>query len=336
MVNRKIVAEMAGVSTATVTRVTSGKGYVSEEARLKVEEAIKKLNYRPNQLAQNLRWKKSNIIAVIAEDILNPYNSELIEKMFFEARQRGYIISLFLLTEYERRGGLRGIVDEICANRFVGVINMALDYYFSEEDIERLGQLNIRMVNVPKLTSQQSTSDFDMFRLDYESAMRDAYKILKQKGRKKVAFVSGVSYIRAVGDPRYRAYCKLSREYGMTEDENLVIYGDYPVNKYPDLGYKAVQKLYDEKIEFDAIFCLTDIIAQGVIKGLQERGKNIPQDVSLFACDNIQLSEMISPALTTIDTLKKEIAEAYIKYIFNEEQEYPIQLKAKFIRRQSL
>ena len=73
MVTKQDVAERAGVSTATVGRVLSGKGYVSADARAKVEEAVRALNYRRNNLAANLRKRKSNVIAVLVEDLLNPY-----------------------------------------------------------------------------------------------------------------------------------------------------------------------------------------------------------------------------------------------------------------------
>ncbi len=325
MVNRKTVAEMAGVSTATVTRVTSGKGYVSEEARLKVEEAIKKLNYRPNQLAQNLRMQRNNAIAVIAEDIVNPYNSELIERMSFEARQRGYVISLFLLTEYEREGGMQEIIDEICANRFAGVINMTLNSY-EEKDIERLRSLNIPI----------SLSVTPIMRLDYEPPMREAYKILQEKGRKRIAFLSGAPSRFTGWDERYVSYCKLNKEFGMAEDENLILYGDYPKQQYFNFGYEAIHKLMKEKVEFDAIFCLTDIIVAGVINGLNEYGKRVPDDILIFSCDNIQLAPMLIPPLTTIDTNRKAIAEVYIKYILGLEQEYPVKITSRLIRRQSL
>ncbi len=326
MVNRKTVAAMAGVSTATVTRVTSGKGYVSEEARKKVEEAIKTLNYRPNQLAQNLRMQRSNAIAVIVEDIVNPYNSELIEKMAFEARKRGYALALYLLTDYEGRGGLAGVIDEICANRFAGVINITFGSRFEEVDIERLKSLNIPI----------SVSNISMLKIDYEGPMREAYKLLKDRNCKRIAFINGMPdwFIRR--DYRYIAYCKLNKEFGMEEDERLIVGGDYPRSKYFDLGYRGIEKLFEEGVEFDAVFCLTDIIAAGVINALNERGKKIPDDLPLFGCDNIQLSTMLTPPLTTIDECHKRIAEIYIKYILGEEQEYPVKLHTRLIRRQSL
>ena len=81
MVTKKEVAEYAGVSTATVSRVINGVGYISSETERKVRKAIEELNYIPNKLAGNLARNKSNLIAVLVEDLINPYYMALVDAM---------------------------------------------------------------------------------------------------------------------------------------------------------------------------------------------------------------------------------------------------------------
>lgn len=327
LVNRKAVAALVGVSTATVTRVTSGRGYVSEEARTKVEEAIRKLNYHPNQLARSLRMRKSNMIAVIAEDIVNPYYSEVIEAMITEARRYGYIVVLYILTEHVESEKLSDLIDEICNSLYAGIINLTL-IPFHKREIERISALNVPTIN---LAGEEELVD-----LDYEKGMREAFSILRGQGKKRIAFVSGTPWGFVKSDGRYLAYRKLLGEFGMEEDPRLIVDGDYPITKYFELGYRAVQKLHREGVPFDSVFCLTDMIAPGVVRALSEFGKKVPEDVSLFSCDNVQLSAMLSPSVSTLDGHGKDLARLYIQYILGMVKNLPAHFEAEFVRRESL
>lgn len=331
VVNRKAVAALAGVSTTTVTRVTSGRGYVSPEARRKVEEAIRKLNYQPNQVARSLRMRRSNMIAIIAEDIVNPYYSEVIEAMITEARRYGYIAVLYILTEHVESEKLNNVIDEICNNLFAGIVNITL-IPFHKRELERLSALHIPMVNL----SDGSDSQEELIVLDYETGMREAFGILKEKGRKRLAFVSGTPWGFVKSDGRYLAYQKLVREFGMEEDPRLIIDGDYPITKYFELGYRAGRKLLREHIPFDSVFCMTDMIAPGVVRALAEFGKKVPDDISLFSCDNVQLSGMLSPSVSTMEGHGKELARLYIQYVLGQVKKLPVHFTAEFIRRESL
>lgn len=121
MVTKQDVAKRAGVSTATVGRVLSGKGYVSAESRAKVEEAIKALNYRRNNLAANLRKRKSNVIAVLVEDLLNPYYMHLAEAMGRRAKEKNSIVSLHAVSDRD----VRQVLDDLFSNRVCGIVNLA-------------------------------------------------------------------------------------------------------------------------------------------------------------------------------------------------------------------
>ena len=326
MPGRKEVARIAGVSTATVTRVTSGKGYVSAEVRERVQKVIRELEYQPNQLARNLRMKRSNVIAVLIQDISNPYYIDQIDAMVEEARKYNCIISLFLINEYVEKNKINELIDEICANQVIGMVNIT-GIVFEEKYLEKFRQMKLRGVYL---------DNTNHILINYESSMREAYRILKEKGKKRVAFFGGHPMQYILRDDRYRAFQTLNREFGMDTEPEIVVDGDYPNTPYFKIGYEATQKLMREKVFFDGVFCITDSMVPGVIKGLVEYGKRVPNDIGLFACDNTWLSSILLPSVTTIDASGREVGKSYIRYILNLEDESLKKFPTRLIRRESL
>ena len=117
MITRKDVAELAGVSKTTVTRVLSGRGYVSDEKRKKVKDAVEKLNYIPNMIAKNLNQKFSNIVAVLVEDLTNQYYLQIISAMNSEAMQAGMMVSMFSVN----KNNINSVIEDLIANRVRGI-----------------------------------------------------------------------------------------------------------------------------------------------------------------------------------------------------------------------
>ena len=143
MITRKDVAELAGVSKTTVTRVLSGNGYVSEENRRKVKNAAERLNYIPNNIAKNLNQQYSNIIAVLVEDLTNQYYLQIISAMTDEAMKLGMMVSVFSIT----RKNIDTVIGNLIAERVCGIVNLAL-YSCDKKYIEILKSLDIFLVNL--------------------------------------------------------------------------------------------------------------------------------------------------------------------------------------------
>ena len=143
MITRKDVAELAGVSKTTVTRVLSGRGYVSEENRKKVKAAVEKLNYIPNMIAKNLNQKFSNIVAVLVEDLTNQYYLQIISAMNSEAMRAGMMVSLFSVN----KNNINSVIENLIANRVRGIVNLAL-YTCDKRYIDILKNLGIFLINI--------------------------------------------------------------------------------------------------------------------------------------------------------------------------------------------
>ena len=305
MVTKQDVAMRAGVSTATVGRVLSGKGYVSSEARTKVEEAVRALNYRRNNLAANLRKRKSNVIAVLVEDLLNPYYMHLAEAMVERAKEKGCIVSLFAVKDRD----VRQVLDDLLSNRVCGVVNLAMftcDFSWYDIFLEE----GIRLINC--------TATGPKVVVDYAEGMCQAMACLQRAGRTRPAFLAGIESWLAPGDLRVSCFRENAQKYGLVYDPDLVLCGKYPIVKAYNVGYELCEALIRSGRTFDSLLCMTDMMALGALKALFDCGRRVPQDVSVIGCDDLDFTGFFQPALTTIAVDKKAEAYAYVDLILDE------------------
>ncbi len=322
MVNREEVARLAGVSTATVTRVSSGKGSVAPATRKKVLAIIKQLNYKPNVIAQNLRMKTSNTVAVFVEDFCNPYIAECVENMVHEIKANGKVMLCMVSAQ-----NVSDVIDEVVQNHVRGIINLS-QVQVCEADKNKLREKGVRTINI-------MVGGLDM-RVDYQIAMREAFSILKQKGKKCPVFIGWTDRDGMKDDNRVQSFVRLCREFDMKSGEEDVLEGTYPKDRYPDIGYRTVQRLVASNREFDAIFCVTDAVALGALKALEESGIPVPEKVAVIGCDNVNIARMLKPALTTIDVKIERVCKDYIKYILSDEQSVNISYQSELVVRETL
>lgn len=322
MADREEVARLAGVSTATVTRVTSGKGCVAQDTRKKILAIIERLNYKPNTVAQNLRMKTSNTVAVFVEDFCNPYIAECIENMVREVKTDGKVM-LCMVSEQN----VSGVIDEVIQNHVRGIINLS-QVQVSEADKTKLVEKGVRTVNMV-------VGGLDV-RIDYEIALRQAFTLLQKRGKKRPAFIGWASREIMKYDNRVQSFIRLCDEFGMLSGESDVLEGTYPQERYPDIGYRTAQQFIAEKKNYDAIFCITDAMAMGVLKALEENGISVPDEVAVIGCDNVNIARMLKPALTTIDVKTTSVCKDYIRYILSDEKTLNLSYPSELVVRETL
>lgn len=312
MITKQDVAERAGVSTATVGRVISGKGYVSSETRERVEKTIEELHYRPNRLASNLRKRRGNLIAVLVEDLLNPYYMHLTEAMVERAGEKDYLVSFFPVSPEN----MKRVLDDLFANRVCGIVNLAM--FNAELSVYKaFVDSGVRLINCIEGGVQ--------IQVDYTVGMREAMTFLFENGHKRVAFVVGIGEELAKKDMRVCFYRENRSRFGFSEDEDLIVYGNYPKERAPKVGYDLCGGLLTAGVGFDAVFCLTDMMAMGAIRALNEKGFSVPDDVSVIGCDNLDFTDYFSPPLTTVAVDKRAEGYAYVDYVADSRPESEIQ-----------
>lgn len=320
------VAKLAGVSTATVSRVLNEQGVVNDETKEKVLDAIEKLNYKPNTIAKNFRQNKTDSIIVVVPDITNTFFSKIFLGMQEIANQNGY--NLFLCNtnndvekelqyiKFTERRGADGII-----------FLTARVNYSSILELNRICPVVIACEYIDNLDIP--TVSIDNFKAAYE-----ATEYLIRLGHKKIAYINGPKGIVLSRD-RLRGYKAALQRYGIDVDNNLVFDGDF----YYESGYKQASKVLLNK-GVSAVFTASDDMAAGFIRYCIDNKIRVPEDISVIGFDNIKLATIIKPELTTIAQPMYEIGKTsmdmLIKLIRGEEVENKnIVLKHQLIERES-
>ncbi len=276
----KDVAKKANVSVATVSRVINNTGYVNHETRKIVEVAIKELGYVPNELARSLFRKSSNIIGLIVPHISTYFFAELIEAIEDAVTSKGYKLMIFnSKDDIELEKKYLNVLSQYNADGLILVANTKSAKSYLELTIPLLTIDHIIDKSVPSITS------------DNVQGGELAARKLVSTGAKKVIHFRGPSDLITVID-RARGF------YQVMDENNIDVYSFDLDFKTPDLG--DIEMFIKRHPDVDSIFCSSDIIALYVISVLQKLGYKINQDVQVIGFDNIDLSAVLLPRLTTI------------------------------------
>lgn len=276
----KDVAKKANVSVATVSRVINNTGYVNHETRKIVETAIDELGYVPNELARSLFRKKSNIIGLIVPHISTYFFAELIEALEEPIMKHGYKLMIFNSKddiEIEKK-----YINVLSQYNIDGLILAA-----NTKSVRTYMNLNIPIVTIDHVIDKSIPSITSDNVLGGELAARK----LIEKGAKKIIHFRGPSVLITVVD-RARGF------YQVMDEHNIDVHSFDLDFKTPDLG--DIEMFIKKHPDVDGIFCSSDIIAMYVISVLKRLGYKVPDDVQVIGFDNIELSAVLLPTLTTI------------------------------------
>ena len=291
------VAELAGVSIKTVSRVVNEEPNVRESTRVKVEKAIAELNYRPNQAARSLASHHSHLIGLIYDDpsAYETPSAGYVMKMQMGAlracRKAGYEL-LIHPCRYRSRDATRNIKALIERARLDGIVLAAPLSNMKNivRAIENSGTPFVRLSPGSANGSRFSISTNDR---EFSAEMT---RYLASLGHERIAFITGDPNHKAVGN-RYLGYQDGLEECGLKLSKRLVVDGDNSIGS----GEACAEKLLTRKSRPTAIFAANDDMAAGVMRVAEKMGISVPEDLSVAGCDDIALARQIYPALTTIN-----------------------------------
>lgn len=290
------VARKARVSTATVSRVLNGTRPVKEAVAARVRAAVKELNYVPNNHARSLRSGRSNLFGLLISDVRNPFFPDLIEHFEALASEQGIDVT-FANTGYSPQrlvNGLRRLLDR-------GVDGIAvLTSELNEEVIQIL-----RGVKIPVVFLNQPTLEgrFPVVAVDYERGMHDAVDHLRMLGHKDIGFASGPSTLSSA-IRRKDAFLQVMNECGLAIRSEWMLEGDHTLTG----GKIAAARFFALRSAPTAIICSNDLTAIGFIHTANRLKRSIPEEVSVIGFDDIAMSEVVQPALSTLHLSRREIA----------------------------
>lgn len=291
------IAELAGVSAMTVSRVIKGSTYVSEEKRLRVEKAIKKLDYHPNRVARTLASKRSDIIIAVIPDIENAFFTELVKGTQEVTDLNGYNIILC---------DSRGQVDKEKASINFAMERMAdgILLFCPRVDDEYLSSISKQ---IPTVVVDRKVKDkkVDQVYIDNKEGAQAAVEYLISQGHRRIGLMEGPSNVLA-NQRRKEGYKAALRSHGISIDEKLMVDGLFSFSG----GAMAFTQYMSLKNRPTAVFSTNDWMAIGFIQRAHEWDVSIPDDISIIGFDNIILSGLINPSLTTVRHPKVEMGKA--------------------------
>lgn len=289
-VNIKDVAKLAGVSTATVSRVLAKTGFVSDKLRNKVYEAIEVLNYIPNNNAKVLRSNSSKTIGFILPDICNSHFTYIYKGAEETLEENGW--GIILANSNENIEKERENLKRLISYNIEGLLFIGVSW---NSNIESLIKLN----NIPSVfLGRKGKNEFSTVTIDNYTAMHSLSNYLKDINVKKIIYMGGPDTSSSAIE-RARAI----NESGF--EETLLLKGDFSF----DSGYARCSEIKDKIKNYDAIVCANDLIAFGVMNFCKDFDINIPQDILITGFDNLFISSHIYPSLTTIAHPTKEIGK---------------------------
>jgi len=299
--NMRIVAQRAGVSSATVSRVINGSPAVKEETARHVRRILEKLNFIPNPIGTTLKYGRSNTYGLIVPDLTNPFYPEFIfnfEEVLIENDHE-----LLLATTQSSEPKLVSSVRRMLMRHVDGVVLMASE--FDTRSIEPLFEHRIPIVTIDRRRVQEGTGDVA---IDFEGGYRQAVLHLQGLGHRRIGFIGGIEGIRT-SQIRLKAFQKALQAVGLTYDPNFIRYGDYRVAG----GDAAMRSLLKEQRRPTAIMTANDLTAFGVLRALHTSNVGVPSQMSVVGFDGILLGDAVYPRLTTVTVSPRDIARACIK-----------------------
>jgi LacI family transcriptional regulator, repressor for deo operon, udp, cdd, tsx, nupC, and nupG len=284
--NIKEVALAARVSVATVSRTLAMPDVVAAETRRRVHDAIRRLGYMPNVQARILRTARTNVVVAMVPDISNPFFSEVIRGIEQVAHENRYSV-LLGDTQYSRVRE-QAYADLLGMRQADGLITLLP--HIPKVNWVETGRLPI--VNACEyVTDKAITSVY----VDNVTAAREATDYLITLGHQAIAFIAGpmnspISVDRDAGHEKALARAGIKRNRRLTTE------GDFSLES----GIRAIESLFARREQFTAVFCSSDEMALGAMRGLKSRGMRVPEDVSVVGFDDIRFARYADPPLTTI------------------------------------
>ncbi|MCL4561079.1 MAG: LacI family transcriptional regulator [Chloroflexi bacterium] len=329
VVSIRDVARLAGVSSATVSRVLTHKPHVREEVRQRVLQAVAELGYRPSRVARSLRVRSSQIIGLIISDIQNPFFTALVRAVEDRAYENGYAV--FLCNSDENAAKEALYIDLMLSEQVAGVILTPTRE--TESPCRKLLEANIPVVAVDRRITDLS---LDTVVIDNVQAAYELTRHLLEAGHRRIGAILGAPQI-TTGRERLAGYERALQEWELALDERLVITG----SPKEALGYEAANRLLDLPDPPTAIFAGNNLLTMGALRAIDERGLQILQDLSLVGFDDMEWTSMIRPRLTVIAQPTYEIgrmaADLILDRIANPTRsERVIVMKPELRRRESV
>jgi LacI family transcriptional regulator len=296
----KEVASVAGVSTQTVSRVINERPDVSPETRRRVQEVIKQLSYQPSALARSLIRQRSHTLGVVTAGLKHIGPSRTLSGITSVAEEAGYAILLTELPSYDTED-IRPIFQAFLSRHVDGIIWSVPEVGENRTWVDNPpADIEVPLVYI----TMEPREKLSVVSVDNYLGGRMAMSHLLEQGYRKIGHISGpLDWWEA--RQRMAAWKDSLRDAGLGASDNHCVEGTWSSAS----GALAIEKLFNQYPDMDAIFVANDQMALSVMQFFAEKNVRIPEDIGIVGFDNIPESAYFSPALTTVQQDQHEVAK---------------------------
>lgn len=293
MITIKNMADMLGISTTTVSNVIHGKtSEVSQKTVERVQRLLEEYDYVPNSSAISLTQNRSKIIGVALKSrkdkyeniIADPFHSELIGSIEAEIRQQGYFMMIYTSEN----------IDEVIRNVLTWNVDGLLLVGMLHDDFIRIRSRYKKPIVLIDSYTPKDIMNYVNIGLEDEKGAYEMTRYLLEQGHRRIAFLAdnmeGVDYIR------YKGHKRALKDYGCSaREEDMLIIRPGMLERE-----SSMEEIYDRSRDYTAFMCCSDYYAVIIMDYLMDRGVRIPEDLSITGFDDILLSRIVRPRLTTV------------------------------------
>lgn len=300
------VAEEAEVSPATVSRVVNKSAKVSKAKEKRVREAINKLGYKPNRFARSLRKQESNVIGVIVPDISNPFFASLVRGAESAVRETGKSITIYDTNNQIRQAS--DYVKLIIQEKVQGTLYITSSG--KKEIVQKLVDAGISVVLVDRVLGEPDLSLPNVVADNLQGSVAITNHLLDQ-GCKTLGYIRGPKGISTASE-RYNGFSLALERGGVKKHSEFIKTGDYSFRS----GKNAAREFLDEFDEQglpDGILAANDLMAVGAMREFEKADVNIPEELAIGGFDDILLSKLVNPSLTTVRSPAYEMGRRAVK-----------------------
>ncbi len=302
-VNIGDIARLAGVSASTVSRVMNGSRPVSPELRTRVLAIAERFDYKPSELARNLRRGRAAMVGVLVSEIQNPHFASLVGAIEEALYARG--ARVLFCNSGEDSAKQSAYLDVMIAERVMGVVISPT----TAEGDPAVAHLMDRGIPVVAIDRPVSDPRADLVVSNNAEAMAAGTQLLVESGRRHIGWIGGRPGVWTTTE-RLAGYMSTIRRAGL---EPITAHGEFNV----EMGYQTTERMLDEHPELDALVIANNQMAIGALQALRSRAVAIPEALAVVAFDDPPWASLTEPPLTTIAQPIREIAQAAVEQLFH-------------------
>ena len=342
-VTSKTVAERAGVSQTTVSFVLNGDpdGNVSQETKKKVLKVMRELGYRPNLIARSMRTQSTRTIGIITISIASGWFTQIVLGAEKELSKQGYQILLgSVRDDMENTKSLVQNIDLLLSRQVEGLIIITSSKTQNPKALEDLTNFGLPIVLVNYYSSVELP--FQQVFMNYRQAGKVAVEHFSSLGLKRIAYIGGPIKDEQTSSFTREIYCGFKEQITALDlpyERPLIHIRSVETGEFFSWGKQAAENLLNLSKPPEAIYCLNDYVAFGVLAKLKELQICVPDDIAVIGNDNINAAKYVHPSLTSVDMMLGECGENAAKALLNQvggkKVESPIVGSVRLIKRAS-